>query len=109
MQIIDEIKHLTEVKDTLPVSLVKYYAYFYENDRFYFVMDYLDSPNLELVIEKYKRKKKPIYESKILEFGLQILDALVFIHSRQIIHRDLRPKLVDMYWNYQLTITWNWM
>lgn len=93
-QLIAEINRLVEVQDILPNSITKYYACFAFDhvERFYFVTDPYETTNIERMLNKVRVKGQIISTSKIIDFGMHILDALAFIHSRGIIHRDLKPK-----------------
>lgn len=91
-RIIEEIKRLIETKDILPNSITKYHGYFLEGDSFFFVTDAYESSNMQILIEKLKRKGQMVSATKAIDFAIQILDGLAFIHSRRIIHRDIRPK-----------------
>lgn len=91
--IIDEIKRLVELREVLPCSIIKFYTHFsIGKEAFYFVTDPYESSNIEKLLMKLNRKGRAISPSKIIDFAMQILDALAFIHSRKIIHRDIKPK-----------------
>lgn len=96
--IIDEIKRLVELREVLPCSIIKFYTHFsIGKEAFYFVTDPYESSNIEKLLMKLNRKGRAISASKIIDFAMQILDALAFIHSRKIIHRDIRPRLFSKY------------
>lgn len=96
--IIDEIKRLVELREVLPCSIIKFYTHFsIGKEAFYFVTDPYESSNIEKLVMKLNRKGRAISPSKIIDFAMQILDALAFIHSRKIIHRDIKPKLARKY------------
>lgn len=68
-------------------NIVKYkHSYSYEN-KFYMVMDYAEGGELaQLIAEKNWLTEK---ESK--KIFSQIVEAVSFIHNRNVIHRDLKP------------------
>ncbi len=56
----------------------------------YLVMDYVEGEDLE---QKLQMRAAPLEEKQVLEWIVQICDALVYLHSQQppIIHRDIKP------------------
>jgi|KBSSwiStaDraftv2_1062776.scaffolds.fasta_scaffold11100_4 eukaryotic-like serine/threonine-protein kinase len=57
-----------------------------DEDRQYIVMEYLDGTTL-----KYRIEGKPISIDQLVDFGVQIADALDVAHTAGIVHRDLKP------------------
>lgn len=60
-----------------------------DNDIIYVVMDYIEGIALNDVIELYGQQSQDV----IVGWGIQICDALAYLHSRQnpIVFRDLKP------------------
>jgi len=56
------------------------------------VMDYADGGDLYTRIAQQKKIGKPFTESQILDWFLQICLALKHIHSKRILHRDLKTQ-----------------
>ena len=51
------------------------------------VMDYIEGENLN----EYKKRKGVISEKETIEIGCNVLNTLGFLHSHNIIYRDLKP------------------
>lgn len=53
-------------------------------------MEYADGGDLSSVIKKHTTEKKKIEEDAIWGWFLQICQALKYIHSKKILHRDIK-------------------
>ena len=66
----------------------KIYDCFQNDNNNYLVMEMLGS-SLESIFKKYNKK---FSLSTVLNIGLQILDIIEYIHSKNIIHKDIKPE-----------------
>ena len=57
-----------------------------DQDRHFIVMEYLEGTTL-----KYRIEGKPMSIEQLVDFGVQIADALDVAHTAGIVHRDLKP------------------
>ena len=71
--------------------VVKYYESFYSEHSFNIVMEFCDGSDLKKYIKEHKSQKKLIEKDKIFDFILNICEGLKEIHSKNLIHRDLKP------------------
>jgi serine/threonine protein kinase len=71
--------------------IVKYFDFFIELQRPYLVMEYVDGEHLE---KRIKNPSEAFSEEEAIEFIIKLADAVEYIHSKNIVHRDLRPKNV---------------
>ena len=58
---------------------------------YFFLMEYVNGGDLYNILEDYKKKNgKPFSEEIVQYLMIQIVDALKYIHSQNIIHRDIK-------------------
>lgn len=59
--------------------------FFIEKGRYYLVMDFIEGNNLESI-------PLPMNEKQALDFALEALEILAYLHKKKIIHRDIKPE-----------------
>jgi serine/threonine protein kinase len=59
----------------------------------YYVMEFIDGQSLDEVMREYKRVGKRFPEEQLIQYCLQILDVLDYLHSlpKPLLHRDVKP------------------
>ncbi len=72
------------------VNLIQVFDIGYDQGRYYFSMEYVKGQTLEEMIEK----DGPLPLQKALDIALQVLDALQYIWSKNLVHRDIKPSNV---------------
>ena len=85
-------------------NIVKYYDSLEKDDKFYILMEYCDDQNLNVFINKHKEKSELIEEKIIYNIIKQICLGLKEIHSKNIIHWDLKPENIFMNKNNEIKI-----
>ena len=71
-------------------NLIKYQESFIHKNKLCIIMEYANQGDLNLLIEKYKKEKKYIPENEIWYIIIQIYRAIEYLHSKKIIHRDIK-------------------
>ena len=86
---IDTIIHLTHS------NIIHCYSYFCEENILFLVLDFCPGGSLDDII----RSKRLLHNSKVLEFTYSLLQALNYMHSKNIAHLDIKPSniLIDAY------------
>ena len=77
------LEFLGEGSDQIP----KLYAYFSEQGLFYLVQEWIQGPTLTQIIET----RGVLSETDVREVLLNLLTVLDYVHSKGIIHRDIKP------------------
>ena len=80
-------------------NIVKLHKLIRTKNNLYIIMDYLNGGNLQdYLIDYQKLHHKPFPQKMIQYFVKQIVDGLIHIHSKDILHRDI--KLENILLNY---------
>lgn len=70
-------------------NLPRVIDYFTDGGNEYLVMDYIEGQSLDDVIRAHGRPGLP--EAQVTNWARQLLDALEYIHARNVLHRDIKP------------------
>ncbi|XP_045647710.1 serine/threonine-protein kinase Nek11 isoform X7 [Ursus americanus] len=73
-------------------AIVKFHASFVEQDSFCIITEYCEGRDLDCKIQEYKEAGKTFPESQIIEWFIQLLLGVDYMHERMILHRDLKSK-----------------
>ncbi|KAL3870906.1 hypothetical protein ACJMK2_038937 [Sinanodonta woodiana] len=71
-----------------------FFVHWEKNDSSMYIcilMDYFPNGDLGHLIQKSRSKKEAIPEEKIKKWLGEIIEALIFVHKKNTIHRDIRP------------------
>ena len=71
-------------------NIIKYYASFLENESLCIIMEYAELGDLYSLIKHYKRHQKYFDEMLLWRISYEILTGLEYLHSNNIIHRDIK-------------------
>jgi serine/threonine protein kinase len=72
-------------------NLIQYITSFYDKKkRLCIIMEYADNGDLYSIVKNHRQTKKHINEDLIWKFVLQIFQGIKYIHSKKIIHRDIK-------------------
>ncbi|XP_027439359.2 serine/threonine-protein kinase Nek11 isoform X4 [Zalophus californianus] len=73
-------------------AIVKFHASFVEQDNFCIITEYCEGRDLDCKIQEYKEAGKSFLEGQIIEWFIQLLLGVDYMHERRILHRDLKSK-----------------
>lgn len=73
-------------------SIVKHYDSFMDSSTLCIVMEYAEGGDLSAYIKLCKKSGSGIPELRVLRWFTQIVSGIAHIHSKNIMHRDLKPQ-----------------
>ncbi|MBR0161005.1 MAG: protein kinase [Oscillospiraceae bacterium] len=85
-QFLDEARTLSEFVGN--EHIIKILNYFEENDTAYFAMEFIEGATLKQYMETLHR---PLRIEEANRYLLPIMEALEWVHSKGIVHRDISP------------------
>ena len=79
-------------------NLPKVSDFFSIEDNDFLVMDYVPGDDLRALLAKAENNDKFLQESEVLDWALQIGDALTYLHTQSpsILHRDIKPSNIKL-------------
>ena len=88
---VNEIRIMASIKHK---NIVRYCDAFTERDNLYIAMEFAEHGDISRQIDKFKAANKYIKEETIWSYFIQMCNGLGLMHSRNVLHRDLKPKNV---------------
>lgn len=86
-----ELVVLARIKHPRLVQLLDFYV---SNSTFNFILEYMSNGSLADILESLRNKNVHFKEPDLLKLFLEIVNGVRFLHSRSIIHRDVKPENV---------------
>ena len=77
-------------------NIIKYFKWFNEDGKVYFVKEYVDNGSLKNLKEAYRSINKPIEENTLWNIFMQCMAGLDYLHSNNIVHKNLKSNNILM-------------
>ena len=77
-------------------NITKYFKYFYQDSCLYIIFEYVNNCDLKDLDETYKDLEKPIDTNTLWNIFMQCISALKYIHSKNIIHKNIKLSNIFM-------------
>ncbi|CAF3676409.1 unnamed protein product [Rotaria sordida] len=91
-QTVDSVREAQLLKSLHNEHIVKFYESFLENDCLCIVTDYCEGGDLDHRLKELKKQNRKLEEDQIVEWLIQILIAVQYMHKSRILHRDLKAR-----------------
>lgn len=75
------------LRRTLHPNVVLYYNSFVYESRLWIAMEFCEAGS---VLDMMRRLRRPLSEDEIAFLAVQVLDGLAYLHSKKIVHRDIK-------------------
>ncbi|XP_047455864.1 serine/threonine-protein kinase Nek11 [Mugil cephalus] len=75
-------------------AILTFYHSFLERDAFCIITEYCQDRDLDWKLEELRRAGRSLPESQVIDWLIQLLLGLHYMHERRILHRDLKAKNV---------------
>jgi len=83
-------------------NIVKYIDECESGKTFYLIIELVPGEQLKKLVNPSPRVKKPLSEDETIFLSLNLLDAVKYLHERNIIHRDIKPQNIMKNMNIKL-------
>lgn len=68
--------------------------YFLEGKYLLLILEYCDSGDLKIRVQKAAKKNRQFHETQVMDWFVQLCFALEYLHERKLAHRDIKPQNV---------------
>jgi NIMA (never in mitosis gene a)-related kinase len=89
-EIEDSVNEIRLMASFTSPFIIRFYEAFCDKKRLCIVTEYSRLGDLAHVIHRRKQQRRPFQEEDIWRFFIQMLEGLKVLHSRGVLHRDLK-------------------
>ena len=72
-------------------SIAKVYSFFHAHQTSYYVTEFIDGKSLADAVNDYRTHDCQLPQEALLGTMVRVLDALAYLHQREVLHRDIKP------------------
>lgn len=70
--------------------IIKYFDSFFNNQKTFLIMEYAEKGDLDKYIKLCLNEERFIPEELIWKWGFQLIDSLIYLYNKKILHRDIK-------------------
>ena len=85
-------------------NIVDFKNFYFDRNNAYIIMDYADGGDLDIKIKEQKKIDEKFPEEFVVQWFLELCEAIKYIHEQKIIHRDLKPKNIFLTHDYHVKL-----
>ncbi|XP_019849874.1 PREDICTED: serine/threonine-protein kinase Nek11-like [Amphimedon queenslandica] len=89
---VEAVKEATLLAQLDHPAIVKYHDSFMDVEHFCIITEYCEGGDLDYMLKKLKSTNKILDESLIMDWFIQLTNAVHYIHDRKVLHRDLKTR-----------------
>ncbi|CAF3404699.1 unnamed protein product [Rotaria socialis] len=91
-QTVDSVREAELLSNLHNEHIVKFYESFLENDYLCIVTEFCEGGDLDQRFKQLKKENHTLEEDQVVEWLIQILIAVQYMHKSRILHRDLKAR-----------------
>ncbi|XP_033754319.1 serine/threonine-protein kinase Nek11-like isoform X1 [Pecten maximus] len=89
---VEAAKEARVLSKLLHPSIVKFHDSFIDGDVFCIITEFCEGGDLDMKINDLKKNKKQFDEKTVLDWFVQLVLAVHYMHTRRVLHRDLKTR-----------------
>ncbi|CAM4939773.1 unnamed protein product [Rotaria socialis] len=91
-QSVDSVREAQLLSELHNEHIVKFYESFLENDCLCIVTEYCEGGDLDHRLKELKKQNRKLEEDQVVEWLIEILIAVQYMHKSRVLHRDLKAR-----------------
>ncbi|CAF0733342.1 unnamed protein product [Rotaria sordida] len=81
-------------------NIVRFYDSFIDQSYFCIVTEYCEDGDLDQLLKSLRKQRSRLQMDQVIDLFIQLLSAINFLHSKKILHRDIKTSNIFLKRNY---------
>jgi len=86
----EALQEMLLLKELSHPNIIRYYSSFIERECLYILMEHAGGGDLYTILKRMKNSKRYLAEKEVWRYAYEIALGLNYLHSQNIIHRDIK-------------------